>query len=271
MPKLIVDGSKINYHEVGAGEKIILLHCSSSSHRQWKNLWNVLKKKYQVIAIDLLGWGETDAWGKDRDDLLASEASIISKIIGSAEDKIHLIGHSYGGTIAFYFAMMHSDRIKSLTLIEPMLGSMLDPRKNSVEYEELQSVAKYFWESHSRGQSEKGIQKYFDYWNGEGAWLGLDENLASYVLAGADKNFYEFHVIFDERLGRFNIENFKQPVLLLGGKKSTAPPLQILKILDKRFSQSERFLIDGASHMSPITHWEQVNTMIEGFITPNSF
>lgn len=271
MPKLIVDGSRINYHEVGAGEKIILLHCSSSSHRQWKNLWNVFKKKYHIIAIDLLGWGETDAWRKDRDDLLVSEASIVSKIIGSAEDKIHLIGHSYGGTIAFYFAMMHSGRIKSLTLIEPMLGSMLDPRKNSVEYEELQSVAKYFWESHSRGQSEKGIQKYFDYWNGEGAWLGLDENLASYVLAGADKNFYEFHVIFDERLGRFNVENFKQPVLLLGGKKSTAPPLQILKILDKRFPQSESFLVDGASHMSPITHWEQVNTMIEGFITPNSF
>ena len=45
MPKLIVDGSKINYHEVGAGERIILLHCSSSSHRQWKNLWNALKKK----------------------------------------------------------------------------------------------------------------------------------------------------------------------------------------------------------------------------------
>lgn len=271
MPKLIVDGSRINYHEVGAGEKIILLHCSSSSHRQWKNLWNVFKKEYHIIAIDLLGWGETDAWRKDRDDLLVSEASIVSKIIGSAEDKIHLIGHSYGGTIAFYFAMMHSGRIKSLTLIEPMLGSMLDPRKNSVEYEELQSVAKYFWESHSRGQSEKGIQKYFDYWNGEGAWLGLDENLASYVLAGADKNFYEFHVIFDERLGRFNVENFKQPVLLLGGKKSTAPPLQILKILDKRFPQSESFLVDGASHMSPITHWEQVNSMIEGFITPNSF
>ena len=83
MPKLIVDGSKIYYHEVGAGEKIILLHCSSSSHRQWKNLWNALKKKYHVIAIDLLGWGETDAWRKDRDDLLASEASIVSKIIGS--------------------------------------------------------------------------------------------------------------------------------------------------------------------------------------------
>ena len=271
MPKLIVDGSKINYHEVGAGERIILLHCSSSSHRQWKNLWNALKKKYHVIAIDLLGWGETDAWRKDRDDLLASEASIVSKIIGSAEDKIHLIGHSYGGTIAFYFAMMHADRIKSLTLIEPMLGSMLDPRKNSVEYEELHSVAKYFWENHSRGQAEKGIQKYFDYWNGVGAWLGLDEKLASYVLAGADKNFYEFQVIFDERLGRFNIENFKKPVLLLGGKKSTFPPLKILEMLDKRFPRSEKILIDGASHMSPITHWEHVNTIIKRFISLNLF
>ena len=90
--------------------------------------------------------------------MLASEASIVSKIIGSAEDKIHLIGHSYGGTIAFYFAMMHADRIKSLTLIEPMLGSMLDPRKNSVEYEEVHSVAKYFWENHSRGQAEKAFK-----------------------------------------------------------------------------------------------------------------
>ena len=101
--------------------------------------------------------------------------------------------------------------------------------------------------------------------------MGLDEKLASYVLAGADKNFYEFQVIFDERLGRFNIGNFKQPVLLLGGKKSTSPPLKILEILDKRFSRSERFLIDGASHMSPITHWEQVNTIIKSFITASLF
>ena len=58
MPTVVCDGTIVNYHDVGRGDPLVLIHCSSSSHRQWRSLWELLQGHYRVISIDMLdlGW-----------------------------------------------------------------------------------------------------------------------------------------------------------------------------------------------------------------------
>jgi len=270
VPTVVCDGATVNYHDVGKGDPLVLIHCSSSSHRQWRSLWELLQSHYRVISIDMLDWGGTDAWSKTHENLLEDETNLIREVISGVDEKIHLVGHSYGGTISYHLAMTTPEKIKNLTLIEPMLGWLLDPEKDEEYYCELRGVAEYFWDKYSNGKAEEGIEHYFDYWNGDGAWRDLDEGLSEYVLAGAEKNFYEFEAIFEGGNGLPRPECFMQPVLLIGGAKSQNPPLRVLDILKSCFPDVRKYLIEGATHMSPITHSDQVNLIIRDFLLPYS-
>lgn len=267
MPSVKVDGVTVNYHEVGSGTPVVLIHCSSSSHRQWRGLWELLQKDHRVIAIDMLDWGGTDAWSVERNTLLEDEAALVHELIKDVDEEVHLVGHSYGGTIAYHLAMTAPEKVKSLTLIEPMLGWILDPTADAALYKEIKDIAESFWQKFSSGKSEDGIADYFDYWNGAGSWETLDEGLAEYVLAGAQKNFHEFKAIFNGGMDLADPESFAKPTLLIGGAQSNKPPLRVIEILEDRFPDARRHLIAGATHMSPITHGDLVNPLIRDFIT----
>ena len=80
MPTLNCDGVTVNFHDVGSGEPIVLIHCSSSSHRQWRFLWELLQDDYRVVAVDMLGWGGTDAWTNTEGFLLDDEIALLNAI-----------------------------------------------------------------------------------------------------------------------------------------------------------------------------------------------
>ncbi len=266
MPTLNCNGVTVNYHDVGSGAPVVLIHCSSSSHRQWRGLWELLQSDHRIIALDMLDWGGTDAWPAGRPLLLEDEVALIHEIIMDIEGEINLVGHSYGGTIAYYFAQKSPDKINRLTLIEPMLGWMLDAKIDQEVYEEIYGVANYFWESYSAGKAVEGIEHYFDYWNGQGAWGSLDDGLAKYVLAGAAKNFHEFDAIFKGGKDLPSPESFSKPTLLIAGAETKRPTLRIVENLEMRFPDVRKKLIKGAGHMSPITHSDQVNAHIQAFL-----
>ena len=270
MPTINCNGFYVHYHDVGVGEAVVLIHCSSSSHRQWRSLWDLLQDDYRVIAIDMLDWGGTDAWSRNNQSLLEGETNLIKEVISGIDEKIHLVGHSFGGTISYHLAMTAPKLIKSLTLIEPMLGWLLDSETDSRYYDELSGIAEYFWDKFSAGRATEGIKHYFDYWNGEGAWGNLDEGLSEYVLAGAQKNFYEFEAIFEGGKGLIPPEYFDQPALLIGGAASRQPPLRILELLEGSLPDSRKYLIKGATHMSPITHSSEINSIIRDFLLTQS-
>jgi pimeloyl-ACP methyl ester carboxylesterase len=60
-------------------------------------------------------------------------------------EPIVLVGHSYGGLIAFDFALNHPDRIRSLILIEPPLFYLAEQRNESPEgMKEMKALSKQF-------------------------------------------------------------------------------------------------------------------------------
>ena len=59
MPVLEKNGLLIDYLEEGQGVPVILIHSSVSGNRQWKSLTESLKDKYQVLAVNLMGYGKT--------------------------------------------------------------------------------------------------------------------------------------------------------------------------------------------------------------------
>src|SRR5258707_13002462 len=105
---------------------VVALHCPLGSGRQWTKLADELGRSHQLIAPDISGYG-SNACALDLPLTLAEEVKCLSGHLNDATGPIHLVGHSYGGAIAFKIATdsPFAHRVRSLTLIEPVLPTLL--------------------------------------------------------------------------------------------------------------------------------------------------
>lgn len=107
--------SAVSFFEMGTGQALVLLHGFLENKSMWIDLATVWSEKYRVIAIDLLGHGETNCQGYVH--TMEDQAAAIHAVLKHLKlRRIHLIGHSMGGYVALAFAEMFPDFIKSLVL-----------------------------------------------------------------------------------------------------------------------------------------------------------
>src|SRR3954463_14553535 len=97
---LTVDGRNFAYQDVGSGPAVILAHCSGASHHAWAPLLAVLSDRYRVLAPDLLGYGRSEPWPVNARLHPWSDLGAVLALAELADGPVHLVGHSYGGTVA---------------------------------------------------------------------------------------------------------------------------------------------------------------------------
>jgi pimeloyl-ACP methyl ester carboxylesterase len=99
-------------------EPIILLHGFPESHRTWRAVAPALAEEMFVIAPDQRGFAESDKpegvenYETDRilDDLIAlADASGLKQFT--------LVGHDWGGAVAWFAALKRPDRVKRLVIV----------------------------------------------------------------------------------------------------------------------------------------------------------
>jgi pimeloyl-ACP methyl ester carboxylesterase len=100
------------------GEPIILLHGFPESHRTWRGVAPDLAHDFRVVAPDQRGFGASDkpqgveAYRTDRilEDLIA-----LADALGLG--RFTLVGHDWGGAVAWLAALKHPDRLDRLIVV----------------------------------------------------------------------------------------------------------------------------------------------------------
>ncbi|MCK4868759.1 MAG: hypothetical protein KAT39_11960, partial [Alphaproteobacteria bacterium] len=60
------NGARITVREAGAGEDVLLFHCSAGSGKQWDGLTDLLGNQFHSVAPDLMGYGGSERWSGQR-------------------------------------------------------------------------------------------------------------------------------------------------------------------------------------------------------------
>lgn len=116
-----LNGIRMRYEDVGAGEAVLLLHAFPLSGAMWRPQVEALRDRYRVIVPDLRGFGGTDAPpGPYPMDQLADDAAALLEYLGVA--RAALVGLSMGGYIAFAFWRRHRDKVAALVLADTRPG-----------------------------------------------------------------------------------------------------------------------------------------------------
>src|SRR5262245_26994657 len=104
-------------------ERVIALHCSGASPAQWYDLAGALGGRYQLLAPE--HYGMSRPWSGEHPFTLADEAARTLELIDDNDDKVHLVGHSYGGGVALTVALARPQHIASMALYEPSAFHLL--------------------------------------------------------------------------------------------------------------------------------------------------
>ncbi len=116
--RVMMNGHALEVHESGVGAPaLVLLHGFPLSSRMYEPVRPVLENATRVAAVDLRGFGESDApdGSYGMDDLAGDVLKVVDQL---GEERVVLAGHSMGGYVALRFAARFPDRLAGLVLID---------------------------------------------------------------------------------------------------------------------------------------------------------
>ena len=117
------NGTKVYYEVYGEGKPIVLLHGAYYTiEMNWGQLIPELAKTRKVIAIELQGHGHTPF--SDRKLSRATLASDVEKVMDYLKiDSADIAGYSFGGQVAYQFAIQSPKRLRKLVIISSVYKS----------------------------------------------------------------------------------------------------------------------------------------------------
>jgi len=242
----------------------VALHCSLGSGRQWKALADELGRSHRFFAPDISGYGANEC-ALDLPLTLAEEVRILSGTLNDTEGPIHLVGHSYGGAIAFKIATRSAfaHRLRSLTLIEPVLPTLLcegdaDRRLHARFAQVANEVSDDIW----NGSVLEAIDKFTAFWNGSGPQDPLPASARLRMIERAHKLAFDFMAAFAEENVAIAAASLRVPTLLFSGGLSPYLTQRIVQRLGAIMDGAEIQHLPAAGHMLPLTHASAVNPAI---------
>ena len=107
-----INGIRVHYVEAGSGELVILLHGFPDCWYSWRHQIKALSTQYHVVAPDLRGYNETDNTGPFDIETLREDVIQLINHLGSKQ--AHIIGHDWGGAIAWSLAISNPEVVQTL-------------------------------------------------------------------------------------------------------------------------------------------------------------
>ena len=112
------NGVKIHYASIGKGPLIVMIHGFPDFWYTWREQMQALSPSYQVVAIDQRGYNLSDKpKGVENYDIkfLVSDVAAVIKHLG--KEKAIIVGHDWGGMVAWTFAMTMPEMTEKLIIL----------------------------------------------------------------------------------------------------------------------------------------------------------
>lgn len=131
---IVAAGVKTNYHEMGSGPPLILLHGSGSGVSAWENWHRVMpafSERFRVLAPDIVGFGLTERPSEAKFNIKLWVNHLLGFMDATGIDKASLAGNSFGGALAMATALSNPHRLSRLVLMGTPAGEFERINKSS--------------------------------------------------------------------------------------------------------------------------------------------
>ncbi|HEX8214216.1 MAG TPA: alpha/beta hydrolase [Allosphingosinicella sp.] len=271
----------------GEGDPIIFLHGFPESHRTWRHQLADLSKDHFVVAPDQRGFAASD---KPKGVKEYQTDRIVGDLMALADaldvEHFTLVGHDWGGAVAWLAAVTHPLRVKRLVIVNAPHPLIF--QKSMIEDQEQRAASQYIRALRRplihAGIKAMGLEKFFDKIiasHADTSRLTAEDRrryIEDWSRPGALKSmvaWYKASKMEVPRVGEdanaplWTLAPFpspEMPVLVIWGMKDTALlPVQLAG-LDKLVEDLRIVRIADASHFVTWERPEAVTSAIRAFL-----
>ena len=267
------EGREIHVVERGAGPPVLLVHGLPGTAFDWAPLHEALAARgLRVIAMDRAGYGHSDPRARQADYTYEANAADVLALLEALElDDVTVVGWSYGGGTAIHAARRDPSRLRALVLVGSAGPLAEPPEEPPWIMRVLFSRPVLAWlrlvppltEGMRRSISEEAFsgQPYPDWWLPQLA-ANLEQR-RSFEAWEAEGRL----ITWGDDLDPASIEI---PVLVIHGDDDRFVPLAVAETLHARSRYGELALVEGGSHMLPVTHPGPLADAIAAFAAPRA-
>lgn len=254
---------KTNYHDLGDGYPVMLLHGSGPGVTAWAN-WNkvfpLLKDDFRVIAPDMVGFGFTERPENPVYNMNVWVQQTIDLFDALNIEKANLVGNSFGGALALSMAIKYPERINKLVLMGSMgvsfpltygLDRVWGYTPSEANMEELLELFTY---DHSFATKELIKTRYES-----SMQPGFQESFSSMFPAPRQNGV-------EGMAGNQNyIRGIKQETLIVHGREDRVIPLQNSYELLQLIENAQLHVFGKCGHWTQIEHTEEFAEVVSNF------
>jgi abhydrolase domain-containing protein 6 len=263
--KLYVKGNDyFEYAEGGSGETILLVHGFQSDKETYRHYIKHFLPNYNVIAVDLPGHGGSSL-SKDQKFDIYSLANSISKFVDHKKiDRMHLIGSSTGGGICAIYAANNSEKMISLSLINP-LGVDLDVKSDFLK--KVDEGKNLFLP-----KTLKDLDELSYYLTGRAMRANFFKKLFILVRLNKKRSFFEKaykELIKSKPINELLPSIMCNTLIIMGGEDRMLPPSSYNKFIEKIPNIQTCFIPDG-THVFVDNNLSMSIDAVDEFLKTNS-
>ena len=240
---------------------VLLLHSGGFTSRQWRRLAEALAPDHPVILPDFLGYGKSSRWPEGEPFSFREDLAMVVALVDPIDRPLHVVGHSYGGLLGLLLAIEKPAKVRSLAVFEPVCFGFVDETIDADgELARMRVVTKK--EIESGAVSDGWLETFVDWWNGAGAWKGMNDETRGAFRQVSPKLIQEVFSLTGDDTTLATYATVAVPSLLLSGEKSPGVERRVVDALAAALPRASLQRFAGAGHMAPITHAGPVNEAI---------
>jgi len=242
------DGVELHYEVLGKGPPVVLLHGGLVGRAAFSRMRTALSARYTMILLSSRGHDGTALALPPDYGFETSEVRDLTAVLeAEGLERVHVLGHSSGGSTAFAFARDCPERVDHLILIEPSIMNILP----EADYRSLEAMVSKIMETGDRNGEMAALRTSMDIMGGH-SWHALDKPtkikqlerlapLAPFVIP-------HWRILMNFAACPVDLETLKPPTMLFYGTKSFDFEPAIAEAWKRIRPDLPLITVDGAGH-----------------------
>ncbi len=264
-----VDGHNIDYQETGDGPAVLFVPGSFSTPAAWSGMQKRLPQDYRFIATSICGYGGTDETRSLGDLDMAHEVRVVEAVVRHVGAPVHLVGHSFGGTVALAAALAGNIELLSIATFEANPVALIRERGRADIFRATQEMSRAFEAAYDGGERD-AAGRIIDFWGGAGSFAAMPDAVQDYCRATTFANVLDWRTAFAFEATLADYAGLNIPVLLVRGGLANEAMVEITDGLAASLPDVHMSVVDGASHFLITSHAEQCAVLLSDFLARGS-
>ena len=269
---VFINGDSISYMDIGKGEPVVFVHGTLGDYRTWEAQMNPFAQDYRVIAYSRrFAYPNKQVLNEANDYSVTAHSKDLTQFLKTLDiGPVHLVGHSYVAFTSLMTALEHPELLRSLTLGEPPVMSLLhnipdgDKIGNDFVAKVFMATAEAFKNNNDKKAAEIFVggvlmdSLYFSQAPQQQKDIMMDNILELRAVVSTENLFPPLDC--DE------IKTLKMPVLLIKGDASPEILTVIIDELDSCIANNELVTLPNSSHGLEYENPKEFNRMVLDFL-----